>query len=47
MTVKWNHIPEGDPAFTRLMERFNFKKSHMISLYYSLEVVCLCSPVAQ
>ena len=39
MTVEWNHIPEGEPALTRLMESNNFKKSHMISLYYSLEVV--------
>nr|CAH0110638.1 unnamed protein product [Daphnia galeata] len=39
MTVEWNHIPEGEPALTRLMESNNFRKSHMISLNYSLEVV--------
>ncbi|XP_046632872.1 uncharacterized protein LOC124312410 [Daphnia pulicaria] len=38
LTVEWNHIPEGEPALTRLMESNKFKKSHMISFYYSHEV---------
>jgi hypothetical protein len=39
MTVEWNHIPEGEPALTRLMESNNHKKFRMISLNYSREVI--------
>ncbi|XP_046449258.1 protein Star-like isoform X2 [Daphnia pulex] len=39
MTVEWNHIPEGEPALTRLMESNNYKKFRMISLNYSREVI--------
>ncbi|XP_046640295.1 protein Star-like, partial [Daphnia pulicaria] len=39
LTVEWNHIPEGEPALTRLMESKNYKKFRMISLDYSWEVI--------
>jgi hypothetical protein len=39
MTVEWNHIPEGEPALTRLMENNNYQKFRMISLNYSREVI--------
>ncbi|XP_046638252.1 uncharacterized protein LOC124316381 [Daphnia pulicaria] len=39
LTVEWNHIPEGEPELTRLMEHNKFRKSHMISQYFSRDVV--------
>ena len=37
--MEWNHVPEGEAAMTRLMEKNNFVKFGLISMAYSHEVV--------
>lgn len=39
MTVEWNHVPEGEAAMTRLMEKNKFVKFGSIEMKFSHEVV--------
>jgi hypothetical protein len=39
LTVEWNHVPEGEAAMTRLMEKNKFVKFGLIEMNYSQEVV--------
>ncbi|XP_046450489.1 protein Star-like [Daphnia pulex] len=39
LTVEWNHVPEGEAAMTRLMEKNKFVKFGLIEMKFSHEVV--------
>jgi hypothetical protein len=39
LTVEWNHVPEGEAAMTRLMEKNKFVKFGFIEMRFSHEVV--------
>ncbi|XP_046641070.1 protein Star-like [Daphnia pulicaria] len=39
VTAEWNHVTEGEPGLTRLMESNKFTKTGLISNYYTREVV--------
>jgi hypothetical protein len=39
LTVEWNHVPEGEAAMTRLMEKNKFVKFGFIEMKFSHEVV--------
>ncbi|XP_046637705.1 protein Star-like, partial [Daphnia pulicaria] len=39
LSVEWNHVPEGEPAMTRLMESNKFVKFGHIDMAYSREVI--------